>query len=353
MKNDPFKFVSFVFCVLFFDINTIHNEYFILFEQRSIIIIKMTDNTHIPWVEKYRPLRFQDIVLDPLNRELFQKSLQKGYFPNLLFYGPPGTGKTTTIINLINEYQQRYSNRMNKSTVIHLNASDERGIDTIRNQIHQFVRSMNLFETGMKFVILDEVDYMTKTAQQALKHILQTSRNNVCFCLICNYITKIDEALKNEFLCIRFNQLPRQEITHFLKTIAHAEGLYIPDDLIVGIQDRYKSDIRSMINFIQMNQHIFAGGCNTNSIISYNAIHLLQNTVLEEFFNKVNHINQQNDHDQPLEPYIYNLTIRYNMDRQSIIQSLRNYIVRQHPDCIENTFPVLESLLYYRTNRVV
>ena len=115
----------------------------------------------IPWVEKYRPSNFQDIVLDPLNRELFQNCLDTNYFPNLLFYGPPGTGKTTTIINLINEYQSKY-NRRSKCSVIHLNASDERGIDIIRNQIYQFVKAYNLFETGLKFVILDEVDYMTK-----------------------------------------------------------------------------------------------------------------------------------------------------------------------------------------------
>ena len=112
----------------------------------------LAEQSFIPWVEKYRPSQFQDIVLDPLNRELFQNILDKQYFPHLLFYGPPGTGKTTTIINLINEYQAKYY-RVNKSNVIHLNASDERGIDIIRNQIHQFAKSKNLFETGLKFVI--------------------------------------------------------------------------------------------------------------------------------------------------------------------------------------------------------
>ena len=99
----------------------------------------------IPWVEKYRPTNFDDIVLDPINRRIFENILEKNYFPNLLFYGPPGTGKTTTIINIINEYQTRY-NQKNKGTIIHLNASDERGIDIIRSQIHQFVKSKNLFE---------------------------------------------------------------------------------------------------------------------------------------------------------------------------------------------------------------
>ena len=110
----------------------------------------MTTNGYV-WVEKYRPTIFEDIVLDPLNRQILQNIIETSYFPNLLFYGPPGTGKTTTIINLINAYQTKLNNK-NKDLIIHLNASDERGIDIIRNQINLFVNSNPLFHTGMKFV---------------------------------------------------------------------------------------------------------------------------------------------------------------------------------------------------------
>ena len=116
---------------------------------------------NIPWVEKYRPTNFENIILDPLNKRFFENLIKKRYFPNMLFYGQPGTGKTTTIINLVNSYQE-VLNQKNKELMIHLNASDERGIDIIRNQISQFVNSKTLFVSGMKFVILDEVDYMTK-----------------------------------------------------------------------------------------------------------------------------------------------------------------------------------------------
>ena len=136
-------------------------------------------NTGIPFAEFYRPKNFESIVLDPLNKQIFQNIINTSYFPNLLLYGPPGTGKTTTIINLITAYQLKY-NIKNKDLIIHLNASDERGIDIIRNHINFFVNSKPLFHTGMKFVILDEVDYMTKNAQQALKYLLQTTSYNVC-----------------------------------------------------------------------------------------------------------------------------------------------------------------------------
>ena len=87
--------------------------------------------------------------------------MRRNEFPNLLFYGPPGTGKTTTIINLIDKYQEKYHQKR-KGLKIHLNASDDRGIDIIRNQINNFVNTKILFGNGMKFIILDEVDYMTK-----------------------------------------------------------------------------------------------------------------------------------------------------------------------------------------------
>jgi len=209
----------------------------------------------IPWVEKYRPNKFEDIVLDKYNKILLENIIKQNNFPNLLFYGPPGTGKTTTIINLIDKYQETY-NQKNKGLKIHLNASDDRGIEVIRSQINQFVSTKNLFTNGTKFVILDEVDYMTKNAQQALRYLIQQYDNNVKFCLICNYISKIDYALQNEFIRLRFCQLPTKDITKFLTNIIKNEKLSISKNQIKSIQNQFKSDIRSMINFIQSQSDI-------------------------------------------------------------------------------------------------
>ena len=213
------------------------------------------NSSGVPLVESHRPKKFEDIVLDPLNKQILKNIIDTSYFPNLLFYGPPGTGKTTTIINLVNGYQEKLHQK-NKELMIHLNASDERGIDTIRSQINQFVNSKTLFNQGMKFVILDEVDYMTKNAQQALRYLLQNYSGSVRFCLICNYISRIDEGLQNEFIRLRFNQLPDQHIIKFLTEIAKNEKLIISEKYIYLIQKLYKSDIRSMINFMQSNQNI-------------------------------------------------------------------------------------------------
>jgi len=269
---------------------------------------------NIPWVEKYRPTHFENIVLDPINRELFEKIIQKNDFPNLLFYGPPGTGKTTTIINLIQEYQNTYG-KINKGNVIHLNASDERGIDIIRNQIYSFVRSKNLFETGFKFVILDEVDYMTKNAQQALKYLLQTTTTNVRFCLICNYISKIDEPLKNEFISVRFNQLPEKDIIQFIETIIKKENIKISRNDIYTIQSMYKSDIRSMINFLQLNQNFKLNEWNKN-ILNPDVLNNLHNM----FYEKIKQIDIINE--------VYKISRHYNIDKKHLLHCYLNHIVR-------------------------
>ena len=138
---------------------------------------------------------------------------------------------------------------------IHLNASDDRGIDIIRNQINQFVNTKTLFYDGIKFVILDEVDYMTKNAQTALKYLIQQYSENIRFCLICNYISRIDLSLQNEFIRLRFCQLPKDDILSFLNHIVESEKLNLNENKLQSIQKMFKSDIRSMINYIQSNHY--------------------------------------------------------------------------------------------------
>ena len=289
-------------------------------------------NKNIPWVEKYRPVHFDNIVLEPINRQIFKNILENNYFPNLLFYGPPGTGKTTTIINLINDYQIK-NNQKNKGMVIHLNASDERGIDIIRNQIYQFVKSKNLFETGTKFVILDEVDYMTKNAQQALKILLQSYSYNVRFCLICNYISKIDDPLKNEFICIRFNQLPKEDIYQFIRKISINENLNLTDNVIDKLQNIYNSDIRSMINFIQLNQNIT--DCDYN---------IIDNSLLDKIHEMLLSSNAETMQ------YINEISIQYNSDKKNIIKKYFNYVIRNKKEIVTPDFLDIVEVLMHSNN---
>jgi replication factor C subunit 3/5 len=299
--------------------------------------MNMTNKESIPWVEKYRPNNFDDIVLDPINRKIFQNILNKNYFPNLLFYGPPGTGKTTTIINIINEYQIKY-NQKNKGAIIHLNASDERGIDIIRSQIYQFVKSKNFFDVGLKFVILDEVDYMTKNAQQALKYLLQSSCYNVRFCLICNYISKIDESLKNEFICIRFNQLPKDDIYKFIRNITQNERLELSDAVIDRVQQIYNSDIRSMINFIQLNQNISVW---EDNIITDELWEDMHQFLVSDGFAVVEKLQVR------WFKKIHDISVKYNTDKKNILKYYFNHVIRKKPELVTHEFlSVVETIMH-------
>jgi len=262
---------------------------------------------NIPWSEKYRPKLFENILLDESNKTFLNKILETNVFPNLLFYGPPGTGKTTTIINLINKYQLNNYKKINSSLLIHLNASDDRGIDIIRNNIYNFINSNNLFNDGIKFIILDEVDYMTKLAQQALKTLIQeTNKNNVKFCLICNYISKIFNGLSDEFIKIRFNNIDSKHIINLLQNINKIENLNINKKNLEIICSYYENDIRSMINYLQSKIH------KKQSIID--------NKVLEKIF-EVNINNNSN-----IKKFVFLLNkIEYDY-KISLFYLLKNYI---------------------------
>ena len=289
------------------------------------------EKDYIPWVEKYRPTVFDDIVLEESNRRILENILHFEHFPNLLFYGPPGTGKTTTIINLINKYQELYS-KSATGLMIHLNASDERGIDIIRNQINQFVNSKALFNDGMKFVILDEVDYMTKNAQQALRYLLETCPSTVRFCLICNYISRIDDSLQNEFIRLRFNQLPESNIIDFLQNIAARENIDVTIDNLKSIQRMFNSDMRSMVNYMQSNQTSIDSGFN-----------ILNNTIWEELYKVFSSKKSKSQ----IMTYINNISKQYSIDKNNIIKSYLSFIIRNKESVVTPQFlSFCENLLH-------
>lgn len=278
-----------------------------------------------PWVEKYRPTNLENVILSETNKLIIHNIIEKDYFPNLLLYGPPGTGKTTTIINLLNTYQKTY-NQQNKELIIHLNASDDRGIDVIRNQIHQFIHSKNMFNKGLKFVILDEADYMTKPAQQALRHLMQNYNTNVRFCLICNYISKIDENLQNEFLKLRVNELPKEEILKFLKNIIHEEKITISDEKLSQIQKFYISDMRSMINFLQSNQD------NIN-VITHETWEQLLNIIKQQ---KVKEIIDK----------IHDISIHCNSCKKIVIRDFFNFLIIQKKTTTPDFLDFVENIVH-------
>ena len=272
----------------------------------------------IPWVEKYRPDCFDDIIISEMNKSIFSSIFTKQHFPNMLFYGPPGTGKTTTIINLVNKYFEDIKVKNSKSSILHLNASDDRGIDIIRNQILQFVNTNSIYKKGLKFVILDEVDYMTKNAQNALKRVIQNVNDNVRFCLICNYISRIDKSLRNEFICVRFNKLPEKHVNLFLANIIKNESLDIDDKTVYNIQRKFGSDVRSMINYIQLNSN------------KLHESHILLDK--SKFDNMYTEIKSTINNPVVVIEYFKHLSYQYNSDIVEIIKEYMNYLLSHHKE---------------------
>lgn len=278
----------------------------------------------IPWIEKYRPSDLKTIAFDPINKQFFDNILKTNYFPNLLIYGPPGTGKTTSIINLIKEYQLK-NNETSKELIQHLNASDERGIDTIRNQINLFVNSKTLFAKGTKFVILDEVDYMTINAQLALTNLIYNCEN-VVFCLICNYISKIIDNLQNGFIKLRFDKIPDNEINKLLNLICKKEKLKCSNKVLIHIKDLYKSDIRSMINHLQAN-------CNNDlKVVINNEINLELTNIIKD----VNKVDNKNILKKNIFTTIKKYESKYKMDTISFLKQYFNYLIRNEIELINN-----------------
>lgn len=289
----------------------------------------------IPWVEKYRPSNFNNIILDKWNKRMLNNIIEQKYFPNVLFYGPPGIGKTTTIINIIKLYQER-NNEKGKDLIIHLNASDDRGIDVIRNQIHNFVKTSTLFNKGMKFVILDEVDYMTKNAQLALKKIIDGNNKNVRFCLICNYISKIHKSIQKSFINFKFNNLPKTKIIFFLKEICKKENLELQDSEIQSIQEYFKSDIRSMINYIQTNKN------------NIQVFKLIDKSILTKLFNYI-----KSNNIQDIEHYIDCLSIKYNICIKELLEKFIYFLYDLKKLDLSNISFVIHNIEIFETNNLI
>lgn len=195
----------------------------------------------LPWIEQYRPCELKDMVLDSETRLMFDNMLLTNTFPNMLFYGPPGTGKTTTILCLLKNYHEY---------IIHLNASDDRGVDVIRSQLYSFIHTNGLFQNELKFIILDEVDSMTKQAQVSLLSLI--TNTNVRFCLICNYISKLIAPLRDYLLLIPFYNTAQN--TTYINNIIELEGITLKDGVLEDITFNYYPDLRSVVNCLQAYQ---------------------------------------------------------------------------------------------------
>ncbi|KAJ2584664.1 Subunit of heteropentameric Replication factor C (RF-C) [Coemansia sp. RSA 1836] len=214
-------------------------------KQPELTSVNGGDN--LPWVEKYRPSSLDELVSQRDIVDTLQRFIDDGKLPHLLFYGPPGTGKTTTILAIA---RKLYGKNLG-SMVLELNASDDRGIEVIRDQIKTFASTRTVFSSGLKLVILDEADAMTTPAQAALRRVIEKYTKNVRFCIICNYVSKIIPAVQSRCTRFRFAPLKLSDINGRLDMIVEREGVNISEDGKNALIRLSGGDMRRVLNVLQ------------------------------------------------------------------------------------------------------
>ena len=205
------------------------------------------EGTHTIWIEKYRPQRLADIVGQDEIVERLSSYVKSGNLPHLLFTGSAGVGKTTAAVTLAHEFFGD-SWQMNFRE---LNASDERGIDIVRNQIKQFARTTPLGDAEFKILFLDEADALTTDAQAALRRTMESFAQTCRFILSCNYSSKIIDPIQSRCAIYRFKPLGPGAIKEEICRIAVREGLTITPGAMEAIVYIAQGDMRKAINALQ------------------------------------------------------------------------------------------------------
>ncbi|PSC68038.1 Replication factor C subunit 5 [Micractinium conductrix] len=207
-----------------------------------------------PWSEKYRPRTLDEVAAHGDIIDTIKRLLAENQLPHLLFYGPPGTGKTSTILAIA---RQIYGSSVGNMT-LELNASDDRGIAVVRNEIQDFASTRTIFSNKFKLIILDECDAMTKDAQFALRRVMEKYTRNARFCLICNYVNKVIPALQSRCTRFRFQPLPQEFVRARLEHICSAEGLKAGAGGLDALIELGGGDMRRTLNLLQ-STHMSAG----------------------------------------------------------------------------------------------
>jgi len=199
------------------------------------------------WTEKYRPIKFEGVVGQQEIIKRIRSLVQSLNIPHLLFAGPAGIGKSTLALIIVRElFGENW-----KENYLELNASDERGIDVVRQKVKDFARTKALGPVPFKVIFLDEADALTKEAQQALRRTMENYASATRFILSCNYSSKIIDPIQSRCTIFRFKGIAKEDVLEYIENIAKKENLKISKEAKEILYENSNGDLRRLLNILQ------------------------------------------------------------------------------------------------------
>jgi replication factor C small subunit len=202
---------------------------------------------HEVWTEKYRPRKFEEVVGQEEIIKRVKSLTNSMNLPHLLFAGPAGTGKSTLALITVRElFGEGW-----RDNYLELNASDERGIDVVRQKVKDFARTKAIGDVPFKVIFLDEADALTREAQQALRRTMENYTSTCRFILSCNYSSKIIDPIQSRCVVFRFQLLEKKDIKRRADYLCQSEGLTITQEAFDTLYEFSEGDCRRIINLLQ------------------------------------------------------------------------------------------------------
>ncbi len=199
------------------------------------------------WTEKYRPTKFSELVGQEDILKRVESLTNAMNIPHLMFAGPAGTGKSTLALIVV---KSLYNDQW-KDNYLELNASDERGINVVREKVKNFARTKSLGKVPFKVIFLDEADALTPEAQQALRRTMENYAQTCRFILSCNYSSKIIDPIQSRCAMFRFRLLEKKDIEKYLQRIIQGENLTLHPEAMDILYEGSEGDCRRSVNLLQ------------------------------------------------------------------------------------------------------
>lgn len=282
------------------------------------------------WIEKYRPKVFDDIIGNKEIINSVRKCVSDKKIPHFLFSGNAGVGKTTLAHVIINEYFKDLTEEEKMRKYLELNASSDRKIDVIREDVNDFAMRSN----NIRFIILDEADELPQLTQDALKRIMELNSDYAKFILICNNISKITDPIKSRCVCYEFNSPTTDEILERLKVIAENEKINIDEKTLKIIAEKSNGDVRTSIN--QLFNYVNGGFKLENIGLVEKIVKLFNYSLNGDFDNSIQLVND----------------LKRNYNFKTIIYTLRDKIIYSEKVNAKIKFEVIKLIceLEYKYN---